>query len=35
MPVLNLFQGLGPNEHQTFEEAELFHRKFQSESLQL
>lgn len=35
VPVLKLFQGLEPNEHQTFEEAEVFHRKFQSESLQL
>lgn len=35
MPVLKLFQGLGPNEHQTFEDTEVFYRKFQSESSQL
>lgn len=35
MPMLKHMQGRGPNKDSAFEEAEVFHRKFQSESLWL
>lgn len=35
MPMLKRMQGRGPNEDSAFEEAGVFRRKFQSESLQL
>lgn len=35
MPMLKRMQGRGPNEDSAFEEAGVFHRKFQSESLWL